>query len=727
VTAPQPEPTSRLRRLLGSPRNISMASWLAVAVLVVTITSLVITSILSLTYGADLASNLYEGQLSARTSVKAEEVSRYIRAMRNQTAAIAAGEGTIETVSLFSTAYQELASTTDSTADGSEDVLADFYRDEFAPALEEALGVSVGWRSLVPTTDAGVYLQRHYVAEIDEGNEGLIDDAGDGSAWSEVHREAHLGLYELALRLGAADLYLIEPDNGTIIYSVSKRPDFATSLDFGPHSGTTLATVMRTVRDSPERGVVTLIDMASYAPDVGAPMMFMATPVFDGDRLSGILVVKLASDPIDDIMTSGGNWIDEGFGDTGEVYLTDHDGRMRSVARPFVENPSGFLADLQAAGTATQTEQRAIEGVGTTAIFLKASDSRELVAAASSDDATGTTTDYLLRPVVSATEQIDLGDFSWFAVSQVVEEEVGGPIADFRQALLVAVAIFVIGITFGTVSWARSVFRPVRGISDRLRHAQNDEPVPEPEDMEGAPADFTNLSDNIDEMLTALSVRQSALESASQERVETVRNLLPPAIAERVESGDRDVIDRIPQGGIVVLVTEGLGELVGAQQIGRTQEVLETLIAEIDGAAAHHGLERVKLVGDAYYAGCGLSQPYLDHVPRSVNFALDVRDIVDELNARHGTPLRAGIGVHTGPVTVGLTGSVKLVYDLWGETVRVAHFLARRARPGEILVTDEIRRLLPSDIAISRQSDDELGGPVFRVLGMQVAETVTDE
>lgn len=727
MTAPQPQPTSRLRRVSRSPRNISMASWLAVAVLVVTITSLVITSILSLTYGQDLANNLSDGQLSARTSVKAEEVTRYVRAMRNQTAAIASGEGTAETVSRFGTAYKELAGTADSAADGSEDVLAAFYRDEFAPALEEALGISVGWRSLVPTTDPGVYLQRHYVAETDEGSEGLIDDAGDGSAWSEVHRELHLGWYEVALRLGAADLYFIEPDNGIIIYSAYKRPDFATSLDFGPHSGTTLATVMRTVRDSPERGVVTLIDMASYEPDVGAPMMFMASPVFDGDRVSGILVLKFSSDPIDDIMTSGGDWVDEGFGDTGEVFLTDHEGRMRSVARPFIEDPTVFLSDLEAAGTATKTERRAIEGVGTTAIFLKASDSRELVAAAASDDATRTTTDYLLRPVVSAVEQIDLGDFSWFAVAQVVEEEVGGPIADFRQALLVAIAIFVIGITFGTVSWARSVFRPVRGISDRLRHAQNDEPIPEPEDMERAPTDFTNLSDNIDEMLTALSGRQSALESASQERVDTVRSLLPPAIADRVESGDRDVIDRIPQGGIVVLVTEGLGDLVRAQEIARTQELLESLIAEVDGAAAHHGLERVKLVGDAYYAGCGLSQPYLDHVPRSVNFALDVRDIIDELNARHSTPLRAGVGVHTGPVTVGLTGSVKLVYDLWGETVRVAHFLARRARPGEILVTDEVRRLLPSDIAIARQSDDEVGGPVFRVLGMQVTETVTDE
>ena len=130
----------------------------------------------------------------------------------------------------------------------------------------------------------------------------------------------------------------------------------------------------------------------------------------------------------------------------------------------------------------------------------------------------------------------------------------------------------------------------------------------------------------------------------------------------------------------------------------------------------------MKLVGDAYYAGCGLSQPYLDHVPRSVAFALDVRDIMREFNAEHGTPLRVSMGIHSGPVTVGLTGSKRLVYDLWGEPVRAAHFLARRAQADEILVTDKVRRLLPSDIAVAEIQSEEATDAVFEILGEQVRE-----
>ena len=119
----------------------------------------------------------------------------------------------------------------------------------------------MSWRTLVPASDPGTYLQRHYVVGAEDGgDQALIDDAGDGSTWSEVHRDLHLGFLEVAALLGVADLYIIEPDRGIIVYSAAKKIDFATSLDVGPHSGSTLAAVMRMVREAPESGVVSLVD-----------------------------------------------------------------------------------------------------------------------------------------------------------------------------------------------------------------------------------------------------------------------------------------------------------------------------------------------------------------------------------------------------------------------------------------------------------------------------------
>jgi class 3 adenylate cyclase len=48
-------------------------------------------------------------------------------------------------------------------------------------------------------------------------------------------------------------------------------------------------------------------------------------------------------------------------------------------------------------------------------------------------------------------------------------------------------------------------------------------------------------------------------------------------------------------------------------------------------------------------------------------------------------------GIDSGPVTVGLIGDTRLVYDLWGEAVDSASMLARIAQSGEILMTKATR------------------------------------
>jgi class 3 adenylate cyclase len=47
-----------------------------------------------------------------------------------------------------------------------------------------------------------------------------------------------------------------------------------------------------------------------------------------------------------------------------------------------------------------------------------------------------------------------------------------------------------------------------------------------------------------------------------------------------------------------------------------------------------------------------------------------------------------------------------LIYDLWGATVSTAHFLARSARPGEIIVSDETKMRLPPDIQVVARGEN---------------------
>ena len=226
-------------------------------------------------------------------------------------------------------------------------------------------------------------------------------------------------------------------------------------------------------------------------------------------------------------------------------------------------------------------------------------------------------------------------------------------------------------------------------------------------------------------MLVSLHAREAELAAATEQRLDTLRSLLPPGIAQRVEAGDRQMLDQIPQAGIVVLIADDLGEMARIRDEEKRRGVLDRIVEELDSLAALHGLERVKIVGDAYVAGCGLTHPYLDPAPRSVAFALDARDAYREIGRDVAVSAHMSAGIHVGPVTLGLAGSTRLVYDAWGDTVATAHFLARTAPTDTILVSDEVKSLLPEGIAVTRWNE-EGATPVWEVsIAHRMAEEVS--
>jgi class 3 adenylate cyclase len=208
-------------------------------------------------------------------------------------------------------------------------------------------------------------------------------------------------------------------------------------------------------------------------------------------------------------------------------------------------------------------------------------------------------------------------------------------------------------------------------------------------------------------MATKLRTDRARTFAAREDRLRVLRSMLPDSIAERVASGDLRTIDAIPQATVVAVVILGLGELVRADNTDR--ELVDRLHAELDGLAVHHGLDRINVVGDTYAAACGHDQPYIDHAPRALAFATDARRTVQEATAASPASIDESVGVDTGPVFVGMSGSSRLVYDVWGQTVAVAHQVARRARPGEVLVTESTRNMLPPTIEVEERETDPTG------------------
>jgi len=689
--------------------NISTASWLAVVVLGVTIASLVVTSLISLTHGASLSDDLFESRMGASRSLKASEIERYIGTTVRQVRAMAASETTVAAAQQFSQAYAVLDAAGNEPGRAATDDVASFYRDEFGPNLEATTGIRISWRDLMPTNNAAIHLQNAYLAAspAEPGNERVVDDAGDGSEWSDVHREFHPRFAEITDRLGMHDLYIVEPTHATIVYSTAKAPDFATSLENGPHSGSALASLVRAVQDNPQAGAVSLADLVPHAAALGLPVGFLASPIHADGQLVGILIVHMPLDTINQIMTSGGDWDAEGFGKTGESFLVGSDGRMRSISRLYLEDSDSYFASVDAAGTLDAAEENSVRSLGTTVVFQEVTDRETLREAATGDRDVTESTNYLGRDAAVTYQQLDIEQLDWFVAVETGVEEVDEAIVNFLQKILIVVSLFVVVISFVTVAWARRTLEPLRAASDNLSKARAGEATQNLEMSTKGPKEIAGLAANIDGMIEMANQRQLEVARASAERLDTLRGLLPPVIVERIEVGDRLIVDQILQASVVVAVLDGLGDLIRDNDAATSRAVLDRVVDLLDRLAAQHGLERVKVIGEVYYAGCGLNHAYLDHAPRAVAFALEARRSLRELRLAVPNTLYPALGIHSGPASVGLAGSSRLVYDVWGESLNTAHLLAHRARPGEILISDQTKSMLPAEMVADRWDGEE--------------------
>jgi class 3 adenylate cyclase len=93
----------------------------------------------------------------------------------------------------------------------------------------------------------------------------------------------------------------------------------------------------------------------------------------------------------------------------------------------------------------------------------------------------------------------------------------------------------------------------------------------------------------------------------------------------------------------------------------------------------------------------------------AVDAAREMLKAVDEVLAAHD--LKAGVGVHVGPVVEGLMGASEYKgYDLLGDSVNTAKRLCDNAAGGEILLSDTVAKELQDAVAMEGPRGLEVKG-----------------
>jgi class 3 adenylate cyclase len=700
----------RQRRRSG---GVSMATRLAAAVLLVSLLSLAIATFVGIASGFDLGRGIYEARLTSLNGSGSFDVAAELRSTRSATEALALSPGAATAVGEFDRALAQLPEGFDPVEATSEltGAYEGVYLDTTGPT-----GSGPDVNEIVPSDSGALYVQTEYSVETvdaDTGevvagepadgqtltvevvaDPGRLADAGDGSAWSEVHSVYHPAYRRIVDDLGLLDLYLIEPEDSRIVYSVGKGPDVGSSLVTGPFGGSVLANTVEQVIDDPAAGAV-VSDLSLYTGAPDTVIGVMASPIMDDDTLVGVVAVTYDGSEFTRMLTSPDASTDPDGNMPPDVYLIGADGTLRSDPQSYLDAPTVFVDLSEASGLLSPEERDDIVAAGTTVLTQPAVGST-VMAARTGDEAVAERQSMTGGTVFNTVARVPFDGVEWYTAAEVGVEPAEAALGTFRDILIVGASLFVICIAFLAVAWAGRLMRPVRAISERLGNIDDDHTSLEL--PERSPVEMHHLAASFDSMVTTLDEQQVALAVAREERLELLRQMLPTAVADRLAKGGDEGVDQVEQASVVVLVVRGLGELVRADGAGTNRDLVDRLHAELDGLAEEHGLDRIKVVGDAYFAACGHDRPFIDHAPRVVTFASDARDAIRSLGDGAAAELDVAVGVDTGPVTVGMTGTARLIYDVWGETVSWAHLLARSAGAGSIVVSDATHSMLPLEM-----------------------------
>lgn len=166
-----------------------------------------------------------------------------------------------------------------------------------------------------------------------------------------------------------------------------------------------------------------------------------------------------------------------------------------------------------------------------------------------------------------------------------------------------------------------------------------------------------------------------------------LRNILPNAIAERMKGGELNIAEHHADATILVADLVGFTALTASIDPVQIVNLLNEIFSAFDVLAEKRGLEKIKMIGDAYMAAGGIHSRHSDHAEAIAELAFDFQKQVEKFNEQYGTGFRIRIGIHTGPLVAGVIGRKGFAYDVWGETVNTVCRLESTGKPGKIQVS----------------------------------------
>lgn len=223
------------------------------------------------------------------------------------------------------------------------------------------------------------------------------------------------------------------------------------------------------------------------------------------------------------------------------------------------------------------------------------------------------------------------------------------------------------------------------------------------------------LREKLDRSLKERGEDDETIASLDQERKKSrhlLASLLPGPIIDRVNRGEREIVDEIDEACFVEIAVDDFPGVARRLKPEQRARLLGEVFAVVEDVAQARGGTFVKTLGPACLLGFGLHEGEGDALEDALRLALELRERFASVTVgedAHAVRLR--FAVTAGPVNAGIVGIQRFGYEVWGPAVGEAGWLVRLAAGGQILVSAHLAERLEVGFELR-----EIGRPEAREL-----------
>ncbi len=486
-----------------------------------------------------------QNQLNSLRDTKRQQVTDEINSRVRALQALAAQRSTADAMRSFKSSFSNVAKESGSEAVASAFEVSKYVTEQYANEyIKRNPSAAPDAAKFIASLDAnGLALQADFIVRNPNplGQKERLVRAESTSNYNQVHAQFHPS-FERAQKLSEFyDIFLIDTETDTVIYTVFKELDFGTSLAKGIASGTKLAEAYQKVKQAPSRDSVFLTDFAAYLPSYDDQAAFAAAPIFDGDRQIGVIAMQYPIDKITDAMTSAKAWEKIGLGKTGDVFLVGPDKLMRTNARYVIENKDAF-ADLL--GSKLSVNSRAALLKKQTSIGLVNVDTADTTAALTGQEGFSEFVDYRGIQSYGSYGPLRVQGLNWGLVAKLDTDEADAPVNNLnRQSFLRALLIGLVVVALAGIAvslFLRRFLQPIQTLTDTVQKVSSGETtarsqLKEQDEIGDLGRAFDGLLDD----------RIASLEKAAKEN-DTLNNSVIDLLQAVFQLSNRDLTARAP-------------------------------------------------------------------------------------------------------------------------------------------------------------------------------------